>query len=309
MMRHIIDIARNLTPLSLRRIAGPYFAWMAYFYRTRLTENSKFPTVLDIDETIAAINKNKLSVIRFGDGELSLIEGHDLGFQRFDPDLAARLIETLATQHEKLLVCVPDIFNKLEQYTPTSYWFELHHLFRYGHVWETYLNRNQIYGDALLTRPYLGRKDKENSGARFNGLKEIWDSEDITLIEGAQSRLGVGNDLFAHAKSISRILCPPENCWSRVKDIENEVLKASKDSLILLSLGPTAKPLALTLFEKGYRVIDIGHIDMEYEMFTRGHKKITALPNKYFNEANARTPTDCADGAYLSQIIARIDSI
>jgi hypothetical protein len=80
----------------------------------------------------------------------------------------------------------------------------------------------------------------------------------------------------------------------------------TKEKLILLSLGPTAKILGLELFQQGYRVIDIGHIDMEYEMFLRKEPLLTKVPHKYFNEINERNPVDCTDPIYLSQIITTI---
>ena len=83
-------------------------------------------------------------------------------------------------------------------------------------------------------------------------------------------------------------------------------MKIGKDKLILLSLGPAAKVLAYDLFLAGYRVVDVGHVDMEYEMFLRGETKLTKIANKYVNELNERTPEDCTDPTYLSQIITTI---
>jgi hypothetical protein len=65
--------------------------------------------------------------------------------------------------------------------------------------------------------------------------------------------------------------------------------------------------LAYDLFLLGYRVIDIGHIDMEYEMFIRKEEKLTKVPYKYFNEINERNPEVCLDAEYINQIIAKIE--
>ena len=135
----------------------------------------------------------------------------------------------------------------------------------------------------------------------------MWKGENIVLIEGSGSRLGVGNDLFKDVLSLGRIICPPENAFLKYEEIKKEALKIDKDKLILVSLGPTAKVLAYDLFLLGYRIIDIGHIDMEYEMFIRGEKKLTKVPNKYFNEINERTPVDCNDAEYLDSILVKIE--
>ena len=126
------------------------------------------------------------------------------------------------------------------------------------------------------------------------------------LIEGAQSRLGVGNDLFANCASMERILCPPENAYTQYNAILQETKKVAETKLILISLGPAAKILAYDLFKLGYRVIDIGHIDMEYEMFLRNADHIVPVRYKYFNEIDARNPEICNDPVYSSQIIATI---
>jgi hypothetical protein len=67
-------------------------------------------------------------------------------------------------------------------------------------------------------------------------------------------------------------------------------------------LGPAAKVLAYDLFLEGFRVFDIGHIDMEYEMYLKNEPKLTKVKYKYFNEINERNPEDCKDPEYLSQI-------
>mgnify|MGYP002508750043 CR=1 FL=1 len=40
---------------------------------------------------------------------------------------------------------------------------------------------------------------------RFENLKRIWDKREVLIVEGSQTRLGVGNDLFANAAGIRRM--------------------------------------------------------------------------------------------------------
>ena len=47
-------------------------------------------------------------------------------------------------------------------------------------------------------------------------------------------------------------------------------MQYGKDRMFLLSVGVAAKFLAVELFRKGYRVLDIGNMDLEYEWFVRG---------------------------------------
>ncbi len=304
--RRITQSIRNLIPLPLRQRFGPAIAYCVYVWRVYFTKNDRVPKVLSLEETVKAIVDNNLSVIRFGDGEMSLMNDVDLSFQKKNRELTSKLETILKTHEPGLLICIPNIWNTLDGFTKQSFRFILHHLFRYGYVWKALLSLEQTYGDAYITRPYLGYKDKSRSSVVFDALFSVWRNQDVVLFEGEKSRLGVGNNLFTEVKSLERILCPAENAYAQYEKIKAIALCIPKNKLVLVSLGPTAKVLAYDLFKAGYRVLDIGHIDMEYEMFLRASPTLISIPYKYFNEINERSPEECTDGTYQSQIVARI---
>ena len=97
----------------------------------------------------------------------------------------------------------------------------------------------------------------------------------------------MGNDLFNNTKSIKRILCPAVNAFNVYQKIINQVKKIDKSNLILLALGPTSTVLAYDLDKLGYRAIDVGHIDIEYEWFLRNATKKIQINNKYVIELSA----------------------
>ena len=165
-----------------------------------------------------------------------------------------------------------------------------------------------LYGDTQMTRPYIDRKDgKKWAGKVFPKLKSLWDGENLLIVEGAESRLGVGNDLFANAKSIRRVICPSKEAFDRYDDIYNAVLDLAKDSLVLIALGPTATVLAADLSKKDIWAIDIGHVDIEYEWFLRNAKEKIKIEGKHVNEAKGgRIVSECNDEKYLSEIICKI---
>lgn len=304
--QHFIHIIRTHTPLTLRKLVGPWVAYVVYFFRIHVHKDKREPTVLSIEETLERVNIENLSVIRFGDGELSLIQGTNLPFQNSDPLLAKKLLQILQSDIPGLLICISGFWDKLDIFTKEAYRFNLHHLFKYRHVWLDILPQGRIYGNAYLTRPYLFYKDKNTSSLIFSTIMSLWKNKDVVLIEGEKSRLGVGNNLFQETSSLERILCPAENAFAKYAKILETARKIPQEKLILISLGPTAKVLAYDLYMSGYRVLDIGHIDMEYEMFLRGETKLVKVNKKYFNEINERTPDECTDGQYLSEIKAHI---
>ena len=78
--------------------------------------------------------------------------------------------------------------------------------------------------------------------------------------------------------------------------------------MILLALGPTSTVLAYDLYKLGYQVIDVGHIDIEYEWFLRKAKKRIQIDNKYVNEAlgNKYKIANVTDTKYYKEIISKI---
>ncbi len=302
----VIEVLRNKTSIEMRQKIGPILAYLYYIDRLYIRPHNKKPNILSIEKTIDTILEKDLSVIRFGDGEISLIDGIDLPFQKRSDELSEKLEHILQAKDSGLLICIPGMWGNLGIFSNYAYHFIMHHIYRYNHVWTTLLSYDKIYGDTNVTRHYLAYKDKTHADVLFKKIKEIWRDKDVILIEGIKSRLGVGNDLFENTKSVQRILCPPENAYTNYKEIEERVMEESKDKFVLLSLGPTAKVIAYDLFLLGYRVVDIGHIDMEYEMFLRKEKHQVRVPYKYFNEINERNPEECTDSKYLSQIIATI---
>ena len=73
--------------------------------------------------------------------------------------------------------------------------------------------------------------------------------------------------------------------------------------MILLALGPTATLLSFELSKLGYRALDLGHFDIEYEWFLRGCTKKEKIENKYTNEIEGGNKTEkILDQEYLNQI-------
>ena len=274
-----------------------------------LQKKVKRPVVSDFDETVNCIIEQHKSVSRFGDGEFNLISGQSLPFQEFNPKLSEKLKMILKTNQESILICLPDVFSDLTQYVDYSkkVWTAL--LAKNRREWNTHLNLDKIYYNAFLSRPYIIYKDKSSCNKKFNKLKQIWHKRDILIVEGNQSRLGVGNDLFDNSKSIERIICPSINAFSAYDEIYNAILSGNpdKDKLVLLALGPTATVLAYDLCLEGIQAIDIGHIDIEYEWFLNQAEGKVKIKGKYTNEAiNGDQVEIIFDESYNSQIIKTI---
>lgn len=264
-------------------------------------------SVLSIDQSLDYLLEKGASVVRFGDGEMDLIAGRGIPYQEYDPELSARLREMMAMESdERLMVCLSDVFTGLERYSIDAQNFWTAHL---QHHLADYLEicRSTWYGSTFISRPYIDLEDKTPSAGYFAKLKQLWQDKDLLIVEGLTSRSGVGNDLFDGAKSIKRIICPSRNAYSKLEAIKQAVREHVDNRLILIMLGPTAKVLVYDLFQEGYRALDIGHIDSEYEWFQMGASHKIKLSHKHTAEHNFDQDIEFRDDqAYDSQIVANL---
>lgn len=263
--------------------------------------------VKGIDETLDYIIENKSSLVRFGDGEVNMLAGHSIPYQDYDEELVSIMRDIIGQEsREDLVVCLPDAFTDRFRFTSWAIPFWKDHMDHYMDFYRE-LCSDSWYGSTFVSRPYIDFEDKSQAKSQFEKLKSIWKNRDLLIVEGATSRSGVGNDLFDEANSIKRIICPSHSAFSRVHEIEHEIEKYAVGRLILCMLGPTAKVLAYRLSQKGYQVLDIGHIDSEYEWMKMGAKTKVKLSHKHTAEYNFDQDIEfIEDETYNSQIVARI---
>lgn len=265
------------------------------------------PQVVSIDDTIDYILKNRCSVSRFGDGEFSVMIGYGNGFQTQNAMLSNRLCEIIKSNLDHHIVCIGDIFGNMSLLKEESREYNNGLLNLHRADWLAFLNHHKTYFNAFFTRPYQMFANKSNSKRWFEKCKKIWEGRDLLIVEGEFSRLGVGNDLFAEANSVERILCPATNAFEKYDQIYNAVKRYGSDKLVLIALGMTATVLAFDLAQIGYWAIDIGHIDIEYEWYLRKASGKIAIQGKYVNEVEkGKMVESIADQGYTSQIILKI---
>ena len=266
-------------------------------------------TVMSIDETLDELLATDKSVIRFGDGEFSLINGNSIAYQEYQEDLAQEMGQILlnADNEDNVLVCLPEIFeifkgNFLQNEDSENFWKQ--ELDYHGRFFQEFCQAKS-YGSAWLSRPYINSEDKSRVTTQFEKIKALFADKDILIVEGATTRSGVGNDLFNNVRSIKRIICPSHHAFSKVDAIQQAIMDHATGRLILLMLGPTAKILAYRLSRLGYRALDLGHIDSEYEWMKMGAETKVQLKHKHTAEFNFDQGIEfIEDEDYNSQIVA-----
>lgn len=244
------------------------------------------PHIVDAENTVDLIRKEKKSLARFGDNEFELICGRvRTDYQEVDNELSKRLKEVLNSADKELLIAIADNYGSLEKYTDEAardIRMYLTSAVRKSHM--EILDLGRQYYDAYLSRPYMIYRDKKNAERRFNHVKKIWQNEKVLIVEGEHTRFGVGNDLLKNTKSVERILVPDKNAFRVYDKIKSAACNYGKDKLILSILGPTATVLAYDLSKKKYWILDIGQLDVEYEWFLLGVKERCSLKYRRVSE-------------------------
>lgn len=282
----------------IRKFIDEHFLIPMAFKKT-----SKLKIMSSMD-SIRYIIDHKCSLSRFGDGELDSIEGKGGEYQHPSPRLSKMLLECLQSDLPNHKVAIPNHLNHYDGKPKQGFWtnYVVGHHKKFLH----WLSFDKVYLDTQLTRFYYEHKDKSHCAEHIGLIKKIWEGRDVVIVEGAKTRSGIGNDLYANAKSIRRILGPALSGFSKYDDIYDFIINnVGKDKLILLSFGITATVLAYELAKLGYQAIDLGHLDIEYEWFRMGAKDRVPIKGKFTYESeDGHNPSQCTDPRYAEQIIA-----
>ncbi|WP_430508185.1 GT-D fold domain-containing glycosyltransferase [Rossellomorea marisflavi] len=302
--RFAIIIYHHLIAKPLAKI----YSYKYYFIKNKI-KNIEF---YSYEETFFMLENKKKSLCRFGDGEISWIYKDSKGYFNQDnsQELSDRLHEIILSQDDQILIGIPNFFGSLDHYSKKRKQSRNTHLAKYYKRWMGLVDDQRMYTDALISRVYHGLKDNK-SKYMFEEWKKIWDGKSIVIVEGNQTRFGVGNDLLGNAKNVKRIIAPAENAFNKY----DEILKASKevltkDVLFILSLGPTATVLAYDIGKNGGQAIDIGHLDIEYEWYLAAATKKTPVIGKYVNEAGGSSNVEMTRevlNKYRSEIVKIVE--
>ena len=290
--------------LDIKRLVKDILAQIDYsLYRTGI---KKCPIkVHTIEETIdELINTNK-SMIRYGDGEITMIRGRSLLLQQVEPEIIDGLKRLLVYDNDELIIAIPEIFGDLSIYIEKSRRFWKDHLLFSRKYYEKYCNTDKKYYNAFFSRFYYFMNDKSKCAGWIDRIKLIWKDKDVVVVEGGRTHNGVGNDLLDSARSVERIIGPSSDAYVKLNEIMHCCREYPKDRLFLISLGIAAKFLTERLFMEGYRALDIGHLDMEYEWYLHKAQKKEKIPKHDVigEEYNLKAGYD----EYLSQIKHHIE--
>lgn len=260
--------------------------------------------ILSLVETIEYMSKPGNCIVRFGDGEFMMMSEKNICFQEYDMTLSSMLYDTIKDlDSDNLLICLPEPLKNLKTIKKGSKRVWKLNFFLNRKIYLRCLNSQYHYGNAFVSRPYMAYKSNEQANYAFTKILELFKEKNILIVEGKLSRSGVGNDLFSSANTLSRIICPSSNAFIIYDRIVEAVMKYGKNKLILVALGPTAKPLIRELSKQGYWALDIGHLDSEYEWYLSGTRTKMRNNYKHSAECSDELVEPCFDKKYIDSIV------
>lgn len=305
----MIFLQRIFKSIKYRSSRIAYHLWTAPLASYKFKKWQK-PNVMSLEDTLRHIVDHKSSICRYGDGEFNIALGNDIGFQHVIGNMSERMRQVLNSDDNNILIAIPSIFGDLSMFSDFSRpWWKEYRLKNIEKL-KILLKSNKLYPNSLITR-FTSDYREDQADNLIPLYRQIWDGRDIYIVEGEQTRIGVGNDLLSNANNLYRILAPTKNAYDKYNEIVAAVKEyAPHGALVILALGPTATIMAYDLAKMGYQALDLGHFDIQYEYHIRGIHTKEPIPGKYVNEASTAGQT-VDDGAikdenYFKSIIKQI---
>ncbi len=211
---------------------------------------------------LAEILKEGKSLIRIGDGEVHLMNGNGIGYQKYDPLLKEYLFKIIKEydQNSPYMIGLNKIpiskSNKtLRRDQLLNCWMPMKSYFA------IYFDKNLKYFDA--TAFYYNETFPEY-------LESYLKTRHLVLVTRAGNIEKFQNNKSIPFTEVSFVATPAEDAFSEYERIKNETInevgKFGKDKVVVLAAcGPASKPLAYELAKENIVTIDVGRgIEVAY---------------------------------------------
>lgn len=242
--------------------------------------------ILDQMQSLEAIRDSNKSFVRTGDGEVKIMMGMDQPFQKYEQEIADRLIRLLENPGEDILVGINrNYFVPLMTKGNAAYYRRNAYSFRNFYL--EHCNPDATYIDATCTSYPIGCGDTEDgyNSMVYEYWRKLFAGKHIAVVCGKGILDSLKYDIFALAESKKMIEGPKRHAWDEhdalISRIKREV---SKEQLIVFILGMAGKAMIPELTDMGYVCWDVGHLAKYYNAYK------TNLPGTKENIARFYAP-------------------
>ncbi len=231
--------------------------------------------ILNTEETLRLLENEKLSFLRYGDGEISIINGNSIPFQEYNEELSKRLKQLLNVKESGLKAGIPYYYiNPLNNLNPFVSAFASSLASQRKFLCRE-CKKDITYIDTAITQVYQTYSDYDFENY-YRRMQSLLKDRDITIVcgEGVLDRLEYKS--FGECKSVEFVYAPSMNAFSKYNEILESTLKTDKNRLVCIVLGPAAKVLVYDLYKKGYQAWDMGHYFKDYDAYMKKRPRTEA---------------------------------
>lgn len=222
---------------------------------------------LSFIETLKKVREEKLSLARFGDGELGMAidPTRDIVFQRNSFSLQRKLRSILEEPQENLLVGMPQLSHK-------KLWISM--FARYWPALVTLLPEEVEWGNTEVSRPIAFEREGDQM---LQEWRLCWEDKRVAIVTGKGSRFRPLPQFFDNARKLETIFSNPRDAYEDLERVKENLLHKKPD-IALISLGPAGTVLAAELAAINVQALDVGHLISSYLSATESAPIPESLP-------------------------------
>ena len=243
--------------LSLMHLMNRVFALL---HSAALDDGPKHGQFLSGEDSLEILLSSKKSLIRWGDGESTVLGGGSLYFQQNTWGLFSELKKISRAYDSKspYLIAMPnDFLSQSRDELKKENKYRLWRFTRY--IYDIYFGgKDCTYLDSFIFR--------ENSKISNDRIKKLWENESNIVFVHNNYKYFTDFRQSNGDKKVSFVQISASNTYRQRQQVVSEVVSYITDSntnksdtCVLVSAGPAGKVFTHDLCLMGYRVLDMGH--------------------------------------------------
>lgn len=222
----------------------------------------KRPKIKTADETINELINSDKNIVRYGDGEIMVLDGGGIPFQKADKELTRRLRDIFSNKQENLLVALSASYYKpciFGEKNPMYKAFAMYSLPKCRKMLEPFIDYERWYWEMGI-----------NGKTYFDIWRNFFAGKKLVLVGCKEAFESYEFNIFDTASELCYEFVPNKHAFSEYESILSRLMGYDKTYTHILMCGPTANVLVADLTKAGYRALDLGHLAKSYDWHKKG---------------------------------------
>lgn len=236
-------------------------------------DESKRLHILNYEDTIDTILSYPKSFCRFGDGEIDIMQGKSIQFQKYDERLAKILLNILKDSATDMYVGINyNYFHSSKMLNEYNRKFYLLDARKYRHFLLDNCTSKRTYIAAAFNQMYMA-SDSYDCEDYYKKIRTLFYNRDLAIFAGEGILQKYSYDVFDACNTKTIIEGPSKDAFSEYDELLDKAKTFNKNTILCFILGPASKALVYELTKCGYIAWDIGHMAKDYDYYMKQVKK------------------------------------